>query len=341
MLVAPAAHASLQDQINAANAAAAASQQQASNLHAQGDTLANKLASLQAQAASISAQLNASQAKQVKLTGDMEATKQQIVIKKQQLDENVRTIYQQAGVSPIEMLASSKNFSEYVDRQQYMDRLKDHVQEAAAALQVQKADLEKQQAALTVAIKEQADLSAALASQQQQQAALLASTRGQEAVYAQQAGAANAEATRLKAQQAAALTRSFGSIPSGGSTCGGGYPGVWCNAEQDSMVDSWGMYNRECVSYTAFKVASSGRFMPYGLGNANQWPGGAAARGISVDGNPRVGDVAILMSGPYGHAMYVESVSGGNITVSQYNYGFDGRYSTMTIPASGLRFIHF
>lgn len=81
--------------------------------------------------------------------------------------------------------------------------------------------------------------------------------------------------------------------------------------------------------------------MPYGLGNANQWPGGAAARGIAVDGNPRVGDVAILMSGPYGHAMYVESVSGGNITVSQYNYGLDGRYSTMTIPASGLRFIHF
>jgi surface antigen len=127
------------------------------------------------------------------------------------------------------------------------------------------------------------------------------------------------------------------------SACGGGYPQQWCSAPKDSIVDSWGMYNRESVSYTAFKVASSGRTMPYwgGHGNANQWPSSAQAAGIPVDGVPKAGDVAISMAGPYGHAMYVEGVSGSKIFVSQYDYSGNGEYSTMTISAAGLYFIHF
>jgi surface antigen len=104
------------------------------------------------------------------------------------------------------------------------------------------------------------------------------------------------------------------------------------------------MYNRECVSYTAFRVAASGRYMPFwgGVGNANQWDDNARAIGIPVDSNPRAGDVAIKNSMPYGHAMYVESVNGnGTINISQYNAALDGRYSTNTISPSGLVFIHF
>jgi surface antigen len=105
------------------------------------------------------------------------------------------------------------------------------------------------------------------------------------------------------------------------------------------------MYNRECVSYTAFKVAASGRYMPYwgGYGNANQWDDNARAAGIPVDTSPRAGDVAISNRGTYGHAMYVESVNGnGTINISQYNAALDGRYSTRSgMDPSGLYFIHF
>jgi surface antigen len=104
------------------------------------------------------------------------------------------------------------------------------------------------------------------------------------------------------------------------------------------------MYNRECVSYTAFKVAVSGRHMPYwgGYGNANQWDDNARASGIAVDGNPREGDVAQTDNGYYGHVMYVEYVYGdGTILISQYNVNLDGRYSEKRISAAGLNFIHF
>jgi surface antigen len=115
---------------------------------------------------------------------------------------------------------------------------------------------------------------------------------------------------------------------------------AWPNNE----ADPWGMYKRQCVSYTAWAVSASGRHMPYwgGKGTANKWPGNARAAGIPVDSSPRVGDVAIRTSGSFGHAMYVNGVnSNGTINVSQYNANWKGTYSTATVSASGLQFIHF
>jgi surface antigen len=173
---------------------------------------------------------------------------------------------------------------------------------------------------------------------------MLAYNESQQSAYNSQISANSSRISDLRRQQIAANSRFIGSAGSG-AACGGGYPAKWCEIAQDSVIDNWGMYNRECVSYTAFRVAASGRFMPYwgGVGNANQWPGDARAAGIPVDSNPRVGDVAISMRGAFGHAMYVESVNGdGTISVSQYNASLDGRYSTRSgLDPSGLYFIHF
>lgn len=121
----------------------------------------------------------------------------------------------------------------------------------------------------------------------------------------------------------------------------GGYPALLCSSDKDSLVDPWGMYNRECVSYAAYRV-SQRRTMPNwgGHGSAFQWPANAKAANIPVDDQPKVGDVAILTAG-FGHAMYVEAVNGSFITISQYNYDNTGEYSQMVVPASGLVFIHF
>jgi len=109
-------------------------------------------------------------------------------------------------------------------------------------------------------------------------------------------------------------------------------------------VDPWGMFYRQCVSYTAWKVAHSGRHMPNwgGYGNANQWDDNAIAQGIPVDTNPRVGDVAVQNGGTFGHVMYVEAVNpDGTIYISQMNYDLQGNYSEMTRSAAGLVFVHF
>jgi surface antigen len=107
------------------------------------------------------------------------------------------------------------------------------------------------------------------------------------------------------------------------------------------------MYNRECVSYTAWMVYKTYGYMPYwgGNGDANMWPGDARAAGISTGSTPKVNSVAIYMGGasdPWGHAMWVRSVNGdGTITVDQYNLYYDGNFYETTVSAAGLVYIYF
>jgi surface antigen len=167
-------------------------------------------------------------------------------------------------------------------------------------------------------------------------------TEAQKANYDQQIGSNNSQIGSLRAQQAA-LNRQLGGVPSAGDPGHGGYPAVWNNSPQDSTIDSWGMFNRECVSYTAWKVFQTYGYMPYwgGVGNANQWPGDAQRAGIPTGSVPKAHSVAIWNVGAFGHAMWVEAVSGNTIYVSQYNYDYYGHYSEMSISASGLTYIYF
>ena len=147
----------------------------------------------------------------------------------------------------------------------------------------------------------------------------------------------------LLAAQVAANRDLGGSIVAGDPNHGG-YPAKWdAPVAQDSRVDSWGMYNRECVSYAAWKVFETYGHMPNwgGVGNANQWVRDARRAGIPTGSAPAVHSVAISMRGYYGHAMWVEKVSGPMIYVSQYNYDLHGHYSEMWVNASSFTYIYF
>jgi surface antigen len=142
----------------------------------------------------------------------------------------------------------------------------------------------------------------------------------------------------------AAANRGLGGTILAGDPNHGGYPTKWdAPVRQDSLLDSWGMYNRECVSYAAWKVYQTYGHMPYwgGVGNANQWIRDARRAGIPTGTTPQVHSVAISMRGYYGHAMWVEKVSGDMIYVSQYNYDLRGHYSEMWVNASSFTYIYF
>lgn len=174
--------------------------------------------------------------------------------------------------------------------------------------------------------------------------------KAEEARKAAEAAAAQRSRQNTPAPSAPAQVQQ--AAPAGISNVGIGntYPAKWANPALDSVVDKWGMYNRECVSYTAWKVAESGRHMPHwgGRGNAYQWPANARGAGIPVSSSPRVGSVAVWGLediGGVGHVAYVEATYGdGSILISQYNWGVRGGYTEMRLPASlvrSLEFIHF
>ena len=94
---------------------------------------------------------------------------------------------------------------------------------------------------------------------------MITETRNDQNSYAQLVKTRNAEIGSLREQQKKSNCEALGGIWSGGSCISrssggngaipppssgnGGYPAVWANAPMDSLVDSWGMYNRECMSY--------------------------------------------------------------------------------------------
>jgi peptidoglycan hydrolase CwlO-like protein len=330
------------DQINAIKQQQNVNQQSANVLGAQANDVQSQINDLQNQIAAIQAQIDINTARQNDLQNQIDAAQKKLDEQKSMLSANIRAMYIEGDISPLEMIASSKNLSDFVDKQEYRDRIKDSISGTMDEIERLKKQLNDQKVEVAKILDDQKSLRASLDQKNADAGAKLASINQDKASFDAQIKQQSGQIAGLKAQQRAANARLGGSAVAG-DPAKGGYPSRWASAPQDSLVDSWGMYNRECVSYTAWKVYQSGRTMPYwgGRGNANQWPANARAAGIAVDGNPQVGDVAISMSGAYGHAMYVEAVSGGKVYVSQYNYSINGEYSEMWTNASGLYFIHF
>lgn len=118
------------------------------------------------------------------------------------------------------------------------------------------------------------------------------------------------------------------------------YPAQWRNAAQDSLVDTWGYYNRECTSFVAWRLhARNGFEMPRAIGNADAWGSWARSHGVRVDMNPAVGAVAWWSSG---HVAWVEAAGGGQVTIEEYNRDYQGHYGERSIPAGSVSgYIHF
>lgn len=304
------------------------------------NTLKGKIASIEAEISAAQNQLDLTNLEIKKTQATIEKNNQEMERQKEILKENLRMIYKQGEISPLEVVASSKNLSDFVAQQQYLGAIKKKVDDNLDKIEQLKKELDQKKGQLNAQSSQQKEVVDGIAVKRAEQASILARTQGEEANYRNVIKEDSAKIAELKRQQAAIISSYSSNVQYGGT---GSYP--WANVPfPNNMPDPWGMYKRQCVSYTAWKVASTGRNMPYwgGRGNANQWDDNARAAGIPVDGNPRVGDVAVNNSGFYGHVMYVESILGnGKVRVSQYNAGWDGRYSVSDVPIAGLQFIHF
>ncbi len=98
--------------------------------------------------------------------------------------------------------------------------------------------------------------------------------------------------------------------------------------------------NGYSFGYCTYYVATR-RNIPSNWGNANQWYYNAQASGFSVGSKPVPGAIAWTGAGYYGHVAYVESVSGGMVTVSEMNYnGNWDRVTERTVSASSFSYIY-
>lgn len=332
---------------------------EAARLSGEADTLNRELKRLNNEKAAIQAKVDISQAKYNKLSQEIKENEEKIEQNKTALGKIVADIYVDDSVSTIEMLASSNGIGDYLDKQEYRSMARDQVTASIGKIKQLKEELEQQRKDVDAVLRDEKKQRDQLAAKENEQAALLSQTRGDEAAYRKLSKSTTAKKEQLQREQQAAIEAALRAANGGntgnisaGDPNKGGYPAYLANSNYYApLVDPWGMYSRQCVSYTAWKVFQKNGHMPYwgGVGNANQWPGNARAAGIPVNKTPRAGSVGVIMAGQYGHVVWVESVNGdGTINISQYNYwnaggsGW-GHYSEMynVSPYAYDWYIHF
>lgn len=303
---------------------------------------------MQAEISDLEAKLQINLTEQERINGEIKKNEEDLAIQKELLGKNIRIMYVEGDISTIEMLASSKDLSEFVDKEQYQNSIREKISETLNKINQLKHQLKAQKEQVDKLIADQNQQREKLAINKNEQSQLLTMNQGQQSEFNNKI---IANASRLQQLIAAQRDTNF--------TDGGYYfvrfPGAirgidpatyeyrdWGHSQADApcpgppvsadSVDRWGYCTRQCVSYAAWAVEASGRTAPKYWGDAKKWVANAYINGIPVYRTPQPGDVAISTNGYWGHAMYVESVNGNTFNTSEYNTGLDGRlyYRTRT-----------
>lgn len=353
---------SFDEQIQALQNQNAAARENVNALQSQANSYQDAISRLQTQIDGVLALIATNQAEQAKLQAEIAAKQAEIDVQRGLLGDSIKTMYVDGQISTIEMLATSNNLSDFIDKEEYRNAVQQNIQEAMVRIAKLQNELKQKKTQVDQLLENQRAQEAQLAADRRQQSDMLAYTEAQKSEFNAQISANTGRIADLRRQQAIANARFTIGAPGVGANCGGGYPGStpgpwgpWgCNYALDNNIDNWGMFNRQCVSYTAFKVhqdflaGRTSRDMPYWgniPANAKFWDDNARNAGIPVDYSPTPGAIAVSNDGEYGHVMYVEAVGTQNgqpaIYVSDYNRGWDGAYREYWRYTTGLVFIHF
>lgn len=342
------------DQINALQNEIDQYEAQAGQLRTQIGTLQQEIAGIDRQKQVIQSQIELSQVKYDQLQAQIKQTEKLIGENRQALGSTIADLYVDNTISPLEMLASSKNIGDYVDKQTYRSSVQQQLSETIDKIKALKTDLEKKKVAVQRTLADQTNSRNALAAKENERSVILAKTQGQEGAYKNLAADREAKKLAVQQQQQAAIEAAIATAGGGSGVIlpgtSGGYPWNSSNCYVDANAWSYGGIDgngtdglgygcRQCVSYVAWRVYKETGYAPVNWGNANAWPSSGSAAGYETGSTPRAGSAGVITAGEYGHVVWVESVNeaAGTLIVSQYNYfnaggpGW-GHYSKMEVP---------
>lgn len=319
-------------------------EQQLGQTTAQKKTLSGEVAAFDSQIQNIQSQINSTQAEIAKTSSTIEETQKyitkaevDIARQKEYLREYIRTMYEDGQVSTIELIVQSKNFSEFVNRDEYLQTMQSKVKDTADQIAKLKAELEGKKKALEEnkakseqLKKDQTLQRQALDTQRYGKNVLLQKTKGDEKAYQKTLG-------DLYAQRAALSVSNNEGSGGGGS---GGYP---YSGSSPSGIDPWGFYYRQCTSYAAWRSATYGPVPGTVLSdwghshtaNGGDWGSLGRSHGRNVSSTPSSGAIMSFpywsVPGGYGHVAIVTGVNGdGTVNVAEYNWSTPLGYGTRT-----------
>ncbi len=313
-----------------------------SRLQVEATSYQDAINKMQSEIADLEAKLQINITEQNRLSEEIKKAEEELAKQRDLLGKNIRAMYVEGEMSTLEMLASSNNLSEFVDKQQYRNSVKEKISETVVKINDLRHRLNAQKEQVDKLVAEQNQQREKLAISKNEQNQLLAYNQNQQTDFNNKIKANSSRLQQLIASQRNAnfadggyyFIRFSGPVGEinpanyeyrdyGHSQADAPCPGPPVSADS---IDRWGYCTRQCVSYAAWAVMASGRSAPIRWGDAKNWVASAYANGVPVlRSDPKKGDVAISTNGYWGHAMYVESVNGNQFTTSEYNTNLDGK----------------
>jgi peptidoglycan hydrolase CwlO-like protein len=333
-------------------------QSRVDKLTTEADSYQDAINKLEQQINALQQAIVANQQASAKLEREIKAKEAELEHQRGVLGESIKAMYLEGQISTLEILAASRDISDFVNKEVARNVVQNKIKTLVDEITQLKLELEQKHRELQTRIRDQKNQQAELNAAQAEQAQLLSYTVGQKADFNSRINNNKNRIAELYRQQALENIRRFGG--SGGQLGGGGYPWGFAKCKWTGQVSGWcsnydwavngSIYNwqnsgygyRNCTDWVAWRVKTTGGFVPSGLGNARNWDDRGPSYGFTVSSSPREGAAAVSNYGYYGHVMYVEAVNGdGTITVSDYNRAGTGKYDINVISPSGLRFVYF
>lgn len=338
-----------QERINALQADMAEYQAEANRLSTEASTLANAVAQLANQRQALQTQIDLNQVQYNKLSEQIVQTEKEIKDNQDALGVTIANLYVDDSISPIEMLASSKNINDFLDKQEYRNAIRDELGSTIKRVRELKNELTEKKTAVEQVLNDQKTARETLVARENEQNTLLSQTRNDEANYQsliKDSAQKIAEARRLQAEMNSRSNQtggykliqagSLGAYPWNSSNCYVDVNALSHGGSNGNGGDGYGYGCRQCTSYVAWRVAQeTGRYYQ-NWGNGGSFANSAINAGYQNLGrNPQPGSLAVMWGNP-GHVAWVEGVSadGTQVTISQYNWNYGagwGMYSVMTL----------
>ena len=314
------------------------------------NTLEEKVAALQAEISAIQGQIDQTNADIERTEAELVKTEAELNRQKNIMNESIRTLYKKGDISTVELIAASDNFTEFVNGQEYLERVKLAVQESAEKVAELKEKLEEDKKALDELLELQIGQQKVVAAKKAEEDELLQKAKDTEFSYSQHVDALQAQQDKaekeLEAYLIAQASKGFNSIGVVNNNQIVGYTGSTGNSTGAHL--HFGLWDPGSSSYIDPVANRSTQTLKYGF----SWPYSSyqpvsrwydctrfwAAATRPWCPSPGYFHAGVDIAAPSGTP--VHAVAPGNIIYKGYWGG--GGYTVMIQHANGLisRYLH-
>lgn len=170
------------------------------------------IAKLRARINQLQAKIKANEKKSAQLKQEIKIAEVELAKQRNILGHNIKAMYLEGQISTLEILATSKDLSDFVDKQHYRNVVKDKIKDQVDKITTLRLKLKSQRTKVEALIAEDKDLREKIAAQKAEQDRLLALNEAQQATFNARIAKNNKKIQDIRNAQAALAAKLAGGV---------------------------------------------------------------------------------------------------------------------------------